>query len=216
MKTRTLCGAVVALAGLAPFASAGILNQSDLLQGLSSQAVSTGDSIVTVTTTNGVTKRKTVNGVTGMGISGGSVDGEIDGCESMTFAFDAPTTVDELTISFLYNDHEFGDHPAEVAKIIAGDFVGTLTVTSATTAVWTGGGSVTNLSIATEQGGGEWQLTGDLFGGEISSFTLLSGNKGSQAKYADFSFVSLHTVPTPGAAALLGLGGVLVTRRRRA
>lgn len=216
MKTLPLCGAMVALAGLAPFASAGVLTYTDLGEGLSSQVVDFGGVPTTVTTAYGATKLKTVNGVTGMGISGGTVDGEIDNCESMTFSFDSNVSVDELTISFLYNDHEFGDHPAEVARIVTDDFVGTLTVTGPTTAVWTGGGTVTNVSVATEAGGGAWTLSGDLFGDDISFLRLESGNPGHKGKYADFSFVSMSGVPTPGTAALLGLGGALCVRRRRA
>ena len=221
MKTFTTAAAAVVALSAGSFAStagAGVINQLDLLEGVTTQNVTFDTVNTTVTTEHGTTKRKTVNGVTGMGVSGGSVNGEIDNCESLTFTFDEAVRVDELVISFLYNDGEFGDQPAEVASIVSNLLAGTLSVTGATTATWTGLGDVENVSVATEAGGGAWRISGDdIFGGAITSLTLSSGNPGWKGKYADFSFVSLSgtPTPTPGATALLGLGGLTLARRRR-
>ncbi|MEQ8770136.1 MAG: hypothetical protein RIB60_06465 [Phycisphaerales bacterium] len=215
MKTLAL-GIAAVVVSAAGTAHAGVLTQADLAEGVSYQELAIDGVTVTVTTDDGVTKRKTVNGVTGVGVSGGTVNGEIDTREALNFDFASPLAVDEITIAFLYDNGQFGDHPAEVADFVTDLGTYTLQVTGPTTATWSGGGMVENMSIATEAGGGAWTLSGDLFGGAISKLSLVSGNPGSQATYADFSFVSLNAVPTPGAAALLGLGGLALARRRRA
>lgn len=220
MKTFAIIGAVAALTtgSFVSGANAGVITQLDLAEGVTNQNVMLGDVATTVTAQNGFTQRKTVNGITGMGVSRGSVAGEIDGHESLTFDFAEAIFVDELVISFLYDNGQFGDHPAEVARFITDALDATLQVTGPTTANWTGFGTVENVSVATEQGGGAWRLSGeDIFGGPITSLTLLSGNPGDRGHLADFSFVSLSgAVPTPGTAALMGLGGLALARRRRA
>ncbi len=217
MKNTIAMGAVVALAGAAvTSANAGVIDQADLVEGVNFQQLDVDGVTVTVTTDHGNTKRKTVNGVTGVGVSGGAVNGEIDKREALNFEFHSPLVVDEITVAFLYDDGQFGDQPAEVADFVTDLGTYTLQVTGPTTATWTGGGLVENMSIATEAGGGAWTIAGDLFGGEISSLSLVSGNPGKKAKYADFSFVSLNAVPAPGSAALMGLGGLAIARRRRA
>ncbi|GJM18233.1 MAG: hypothetical protein DHS20C14_04460 [Phycisphaeraceae bacterium] len=218
MKTSTTCGPLAVLAGIAfaSSANAGVISQADLAE-VSNQVIDVDGVSTTVSSTPKRLQRKTVNGVTGMGIKGGNVNGEIDKYESMNFSFDAPVVVDGLTIAFLYDDGQFGDQPAEIARVVVDGDAYTLSVTGPTTAVWAGLGLVENISIATEAGGGAWRVSGDdIFGGAISSLTLESGNPGRKAKYADFSFVSLSTaVPAPGTAAMLGLGGLVAVRRRR-
>jgi len=216
MKTATLLCAAVAGAFTCSTANADVLSYLDLTEGVSSMSVDVGGVQVDVTTSPRVMKLKTVNGITGMGIKDGEVSGEIDGYEYMKFEFDQAVTIDCLEIAFLYDNYQFGDHPAEIARVITDISDDTLTVTGPTTAVWTNSGVVVNLSIATEAGGGYWQISGDdIFGGEITSLKLKSGNPGTKAKYADFSFVKMSVVPAPGTAFLFGAGALAATRRRR-
>ncbi|MEZ6244003.1 MAG: PEP-CTERM sorting domain-containing protein [Phycisphaerales bacterium] len=216
MKTATLLCAVIGGAFACSTASADVLSYLDLTEGVSSQTLDIGGVQVDVHTSPRVMKLKTVNGITGMGIKDGSVTGEIDGNEYMKFEFDTAVTVDCLEIAFLYDNHQFGDHPAEIARVITDISDDTLMVTGPTTAVWSNSGVVVNLSIATEAGGGYWRISGDdIFGGEITSLKLKSGNPGDKGKYADFSFVKMSVVPTPGTAFLLGTGALATSRRRR-
>ena len=217
MKTCMILGAIGA-AVAAPSALAGILHHSDLAL-VSNQVVDFDGVQTTVTSTPNPLQRKTVNGVTAIGINKGNVSGEIDGNEKMKFAFDQGMIIDEITIAFLFDDGQFGDQPAEVARISTDQLTGILSVTGPTTATWTANGTVQNLSVATERGAGVWRVFGeDLFGGAITTLELSSGNPGNKARHGDFSFVSLGgtVIPAPGSVALLGMGGLLAARRRRA
>ena len=210
--------AAAAFAATAAPISSFSLAQNEITTGVSSMLVGKGAMDITATTSVRDFARKTVNGVTGIGVRGGSVSGEIDQEETVSFYFTEAVAVSNLQLSFLYNQGEFGDDPAERAMISTnlGDFV--LAVTGPTSASWSGAGSVQNLSIATEAGGGHWSLSGDnIFGGAVTELHLRSGNPGQSGRFGDFSFVSLEAglVPTPGAMALLGLGGLTAAKRRR-
>jgi hypothetical protein len=194
------------------------LGQHEISTGVNSMLIGKGVMDVLATTSVRDFARKTVNGVTGVGVRGGSVSGEIDREEVVSFYFDGPVAVSELQISFLYDNGQFGDNPAEKALISTdlGDFY--LSVVGPDTAAWTGSGTSENLSLATEAGGGHWRLSGEnIFGGAITELHLSSGNPGKGGRFGDFSFVSLNAglVPTPGAVALLGLGGLTAAKRRR-
>jgi hypothetical protein len=222
MIKRIIGGGILAVLAASP-AFAGAVSQSQLTDGLSLVNIP-GDGGVDVSAQPRAFKHKTVNSVTAVGVAGGSVDGEIDGAESIDFAFlSGGVKVKKLSIAFLYAAGNFGDNPGEVAKFStsAGDFL--LTVTGTTSATWTGLGTAVNSSIASEAGGGKWTITGDdIFGECIDSLRLMSGNVGTSKK-ADFSFVCLEfeqckAVPLPSAAGmgLAGLGLVGGLRRRRA
>lgn len=217
MKTTIAAFAGLMLATAAS-ANADVISYTDMAPGFTSQAFPIGDFMVDVTASPGGTQLKTVNGVTAMGVAGGNVNGEIDGSEFMVIAFDAPVIVTSLEIAFLYDNNQFGDHPAEIARVVTDISDDLLSVTGHTSADWTGAGSVVNLSPANEQGGGSWRISGDdIFAGPVTYFMLRSGNAGDRAKYADFSFVSasFRAVPTPGSIAMLGAGTLLIARRRR-
>jgi hypothetical protein len=218
--------ATTVIAALAGSASAATINHTDLPNGSNLVNLSLDGIDVAISAPIRTFKSKTVNGRTGVGIAGGAVDGEIDGGdEAIVFAFSEPVSIDTLSISFLYTDGNFGDVGDEVAKFVTdlGDF--TLTATTGTDGTWTGpSGTVTNISIATNAGGGEWLIEATIrnldgiFGGGITSLSLQSGIPSNQSKYSDFSFVStsfVRNVPTPGAVACAGMAGLLAATRRR-
>lgn len=216
MKTATMLCAAVAGAITCSGADAGVIDYLDLTEGVSSQTLFVDGIQVDVSTWPRDMQLKTVNGVTGMGVERGAVSGEIDGWEFMEFEFHEAVVINCLEVAFLYDEGEFGDKWAEIARVLTDISDDTLTVTSDTTAVWTNSGTVINLSIANESGGGHWRIEGDdIFGGAVTKVKLKSGNPGHKAKYADFAFVKMGVVPTPGTTALLGVGALAAVRRRR-
>lgn len=228
MNATTLAVAAATLTALSGAASAATITHADLPNGSNLVNLNLDGVGVAISAPVRTFKSKTVNGTTATGIAGGAVDGEIDGRdEAIVFTFTEPVAIDTLSVAFLYTDGNFGDVGDEVAKFVTslGDF--TLTATTGTVGTWNGpSGAVTNVSIATQAGGGEWLIEATIrnlqgiFGGPITSMELRSGEPGAQGKYSDFSFVStsfVREVPAPGSIALVGAAGLLTfTRRRRA
>lgn len=215
-----------ALALGAASAHAGItsIDYADVVAAGSGPAAVDAGGLITANNIGGAYAQKTVQGVSAVGIAGGAVSAEIDNNEAITFTFDIPVFVTELSIAHLYTEGNFNDNVDESARFdveyadaaAPASFV--LTATDATAGDWTGAGTLTNSDIATEAGGGWWTVAGsDIFNGAVTSLTLRSNEPGNHRK-ADFGFVSLAVapVPTPGAIALSAVAGLLAVRRRRA
>ena len=191
-------------------ANALTVNYTDLTPGLSSVNL---PGLGTATGTTNF-QDKTVSGVTGVGVSGGSVPGEISfnsngTVQNITFTFTNPQIIQDFTIAFLYLQDIFADSHNEIAG--TADLTGyTLTVTGATSATWSGAGAVvTNLSTAgATSGGGEWKVSNPFGNTAISAleFYPISNGGGNSSANSDFSFVQLNTVPEPGILTLLGSG----------
>ncbi|CAN5758716.1 hypothetical protein BH11PLA1_BH11PLA1_21460 [soil metagenome] len=221
MNTHT--SSLIALAALSLAGSA--LNADILLE--SALPTNTGHAVYVQ---NGVTitvdasprnfARKTVNGLTGIGIADGNVTGEIDSSEYLRFTFSSAVKITGLSIAFLYADGNFGDVGNESAFIFANNAKYTLGVSTATSGTWTGGGTISNDSIANNSGGGGWVIAGnDIFslGQTVTQIDLKAGNIGPNATYGDYAFRSVSwVVPAPGTGALAGLGLLAAARRRRA
>jgi hypothetical protein len=182
----------------------------------------------TFTATGGNFEQKTLNGVSGVGVSG-LTSGEIDIGESIAGSFTSPVTVDSFQLAFLFDGPEFGD-VNEIAKITVDVFgVGLvdyfLTVTGTTSAVWTGLGSVLNLSPAQEDSGALWAITNPFGTSLINSITFaaVAGSCGTAGgactNQSDYSLNSLSVTPVPVPAAFgllaVGLGLLGFTARRR-
>lgn len=208
---------------------ASAISLSDLLGcGSVSTCALTG---ATVTTSGGTLSSQTLNGFTGVGVSGGSVNGEIDGSESISIAFTQASVFDSLRLVFLYeppafNDVEIPPGSDETARLVAtllggGSASVTVNVTGATTAT-TSGGSISNVSSAADTGGGVWLLTSPFGSTPITNLTFVSGDPGPNATYSDFAIGDMaytpsqtQPVPEPGTLLLFGSGVAWFTARRR-
>lgn len=208
--------AAAAAVSLPAAASASVITHDMLESNQSSTLLNIGDDAVNVQALGGAFLDKTVAGHTATGIAGGSVTGEIDNAEAMSFQFDQPMLITSLSVAFLYTAGNHGDTWNEVAQFTTDSGSFTLEAAGAETAAWSGYGQASNVSPGVEGHGGIWNVAGeDIFGGPVTTLTLSSGNPGSGGQYGDFSFHSMtyNAVPAPGAAALFAC--LAIGRRRR-
>ena len=168
---------------------------------------------------------KSQAGYTGVGVEGGGTL-EIDIDQSIAASFGAPINISGFTIALLFDGPEYGDvnETAEIRAVFSDNTVHTFTfsATGSTTGSWSGGGTFSNLSTATDGSGAVWNFTNPFEGAAITSlsFTAIQGSCGSGActNQSDFTLISVSAVPEPGSYAMmlagLGLMGFVVSRRR--
>lgn len=177
-------------------------------------------------------QQKIQAGITGVGISGGRTDGEIDIGERLTGTFSKEVVVSSINLALLFDGPEYND-VKEVAKILVnfadggkGTFY--LTATGVDTAAWTGEGSVLSIGNGAVDGGtGAWQLN-DPFGLRLVDsivFTAAAGVRKSTCtgcnNQSDYTFVSMSVIPVPEAqtSAMMVVGlfmiGGLAARRMK-
>jgi hypothetical protein len=189
------------------------------------------------TSSPGNFQHKSQGGFTGVGISGGRTNGEIDIGEYLTATIvpgTSPFWVSSFTLALLFDGPEYGDvqetAQVRITRLSGPDLYFTLVNTYQSSgpdlAVWSGFGTVTNLAPSVNGGGAVWRIANP-FGSinDITSiqFTALRGtcapglNCNNQS---DFTFVQLQYQPVPEPATLLllgtGLGVLGVAGRRRA
>ena len=172
---------------------------------------------------------KSQDGVTGVGVSGATA-GEIDRGEMISGTFSQGIQISGIRLGLLFDGPEYND-VNEVAQITAywaagGSQSFTLTATGATTAVWTGLGSVSSFGSGAVNGGtGAWDLINP-FGTQLVSkisFAALTGVPSSTCtgcnNQSDYTLVSVTAVPEPETYAMLlaglGLMGTIVRRRNK-
>lgn len=182
----------------------------------------------TVTASSGTFIQKGESGSLGVGVTGGSVNDEIDGTQAageyIRFVSNIGSRLlSSFTVSFLYAAPAFGDSQNETASIVIDGTAYTLAVLDTTLASFTfAGATVTNLSPGSEGNGGEWRVT---FGAPVS-FTSLQfspgPNGGPDAPLGDYGFNNFTTaaVPSPIVGAglpglVMALGGLVILARRR-
>ncbi|MEO1130257.1 MAG: hypothetical protein AAFX05_11200 [Planctomycetota bacterium] len=199
--------------------SAGMILPGDLPDGVN-QVMLTVDGVDVTVTANGgdaVFDTQNFNSVSGTGVAGGTF-AEVDGQESMTFAFSVPVTLTQIGFAHVYPQGTFTENdPVGESVIVTTDQgVFTFQPTSVNTGTWTGPGAVSNVDPGNSSGGGSWSIDGpDIIGLQITSITLTPGAGGTSTDDDDFSFTGLQFVPSPGSATMLALAGAVTLRRRR-
>jgi len=173
--------------------------------------------------------RKVGGTVTGVGIAGGYVGGEIDTAgESIVFTFGEASVITSLDLTYLFQSPNHEDAANEAARILAraGDatYEGILQVVDGTSATWSfvGGGAVTTVSVPTTAGEGWFSIANPFGDLGIDALELLPVNASGNGDYrnADYAFVGLagRPVPEPGTVLLVGAGfaGPGLAGRKRA
>lgn len=160
---------------------------------------------------------KNVDGYDSLGVSGG-VSGEISIGQSITMNFDQAQFVNTIDLVALFTDgnyNDVGDEVAQVTGVYGSDsWTYTLTADTASSAAWTGLGTVS--SVESEPGrqgnGGVWTLT-DPFGGQAVDSIIFAALDNTQApnlggSNSDYGIGSVTTsaTPVPGSVWLLGSG----------
>ena len=172
---------------------------------------------------------KNLNGFSGLGVTGGRTGDEIDIGETVTMSF-AAQVVSDFSVAFLYNGPEFGDW-REIAQVTAYNGASVLGIYTLTVdndgalpgATWSGTGTVGNLSLPTDSGGGSWRVSGNPFGNASITglqFTALTSGLCQSVcdNQSDYALSSVNAVPEPETYALMlaGFGAIgFVARRRR-
>jgi hypothetical protein len=223
-RTLLLSLSTVLGLGLAPMsAGAFTINASDLTGNQSS--VDLG--FATVSAAPGVFAHKSSSGYDVVGVGGGLEGGEIDlASEAIEFSFSEAQIMTELNLGLLFVAGEHDDAYDEQALVrvsfadgSSADYV--LAVIDATTASWTGGGVVTNLSPATFGDAGVFSISNPFGTAAVSAITLLPTGPAlpEDMRNNDYGFVSLSTrpVPEPGTLVLMsaGLAGLAMSGRKR-
>lgn len=208
-----------------------LTNASDFTNGFSSQAIGG----LNWTSSPGNFNKKTVAGFTGVGITGGATNDEIDVGEIMiATTATAPIAVRSFTLGVLFDGPEFND-VQEVAQVtITSLSLGTLSYTLTNVyqpippgpdlAVWSGLGTLVNLSPSTENGAAVWKVSnpfGSLNDIVRIQFTALAGTCGTGpcTNQSDFTLNQMEYDQVPEAPTAMfiaiGLAALLGTHRRR-
>lgn len=181
---------------------------------------------VTVTADPSSFLHKSIAGYDMVGIAGGFENGEIDlNDESISFAFDAPQYVASLDLGALFAAVEEDDLWNEQARVLVYSgqdiYEYILSVVDGTTAVWSGPGTVSNVSPATFGNAAVWSIANPFGNLAVDKMVLTAFGPPDPQDYRnnDYGFVSLTTrpIPEPGTLSLMGLGlaGLAAAGRKR-
>lgn len=177
-----------------------------------------------------ITKTRGTPSISGLGVTGGRTNDEIDIGETVTMNWVGALQIKQFSVGVLYNGPEFGDW-TETAQVKAYNgatllFTGVLQVdaTGTTGASFNGTsfGTVTNLSPATHSGGGGWRVDNPFGNAQVDKlvFTALTSTlcgTNSCTNQSDYTLSSVTAVPEPGTYAMLlaGLGALGFMAKRR-
>lgn len=214
---------LLAIAQSAFALTTGTLVGSNFVNGHSDYVTTFADGTTATFVGSNAFQKKTQAGITGVGISGGRTDGEIDIGETLTGTFSKEVIVSSINLALLFDGPEYND-VKEVAKLLVnfadggtGNYY--LTATGVHTAAWTGEGSVLSIGSGAIDGGtGAWQLNNPFGFRSVDSivFTAVTGFPNSTCKscsnQSDYTFVSMSVIPVPEpqSAAMMFAGLLLI------
>lgn len=226
-----VAGTVVALS-TAPAQAASFTAQDAKEDGCIGKVTCEVNDFFTLTGSNKIAFKSVPNldNTSGLGVQGGG-NTEINLGEFLNVGFKKLSVLEELTLSFLYRPGVHADRVFEVALVTVNDIInGTLTVTGNTSAVFSTGATVFNLSPSSNTGGGVYSILNPFGNTAIKGFSLtaqsnVTGPRSvSVTQNSDFALSSVKVtaataVPEPGTVgALLGVGamtGLTQLRRRK-
>lgn len=237
MKIKLLAAAAVLAIGASAHADVSLLDSTMYLTlaGTSGSTIS-GVSFASAAG-NFIVKSGGSPGVSGLGVTGGRTNDEIDIGETITMSWTGPLQITSFAVGMLFNGPEFADwaEKAQVKAWYGATLVATgvlqVDATNDTLANFTGTGfgTVTNLSPATAAGGGGWRVDNPFGTAGVTKleFTALDstlcgyGTPGAVGctNQSDYVLSSVTAVPEPSGylMALASLAGIgFVARRRRA
>lgn len=176
--------------------------------------------------------QKSQNAISGLGVTGGRTDDELDTDETITLSWATGLTITSFSVGLLFNGPEYADW-AEIAQVTAWNGgqqvgIGLLQVHATNdvlaTFTGTGFGSVSNLTPAVGGEGGAWQVDNPFGDAQITrlEFTALAsglcGTPSACTNQSDYVLSSVTAaVPEPGSYGLVlaGLGAMAFVARRR-
>lgn len=213
-------------------ATVGTVLGADFVNGQTVYSQTFSDGTTATFTGSATFQKKTQAGITGVGISGGRTNGEIDIGETLTGSFSNQVIVTSLNLALLFDGPEYND-VKEVAKMMVNFADGGtasyyLTATGVNTAAWTGEGALLSLGSGAVAGGtGAWQISNPFGSRSVDSivFTAVEGypksNCLSCGNQSDYTFMSMVVTPVPEGhtsammfAGLLMIGGLTARRMR--
>lgn len=220
-----------ALRSFAAGASLALMPMSASALTISASDLPSGESVVvlpdvTVTADPSSFLHKSIAGFDIVGIAGGYENGEIDLTdEAIVFEFGASQYVVSLDLGALFAAVEEDDVYNEQARalVYSGQdiYEYILSVVDGTTAVWSGPGTVSNLSPATFGNAAVWSIANPFGNLAVDKLVLTAIGPADPMDYRnnDYGFVSLATrpIPEPGTLSLMGLGlaGLALAGRKR-